>query len=88
MMSFVCKNDANLSFIPVGCHFSEIQDGRCQPSCLVGQPIDPIHEFCTKMDFLTQITYILMGHTYILPKVGILAILKNVWQPCWILLKK
>ena len=52
---------------------------------LVGQPIDPIHEFCTKMDFLTQITYILMGHTYILPKIGILAILKNIWQPSWIL---
>ena len=52
---------------------------------LVGQQIDPIHEFCTKMDFLTQITYILMVHTYILPKIGILAILNNIWRPSWIL---
>ena len=44
------------------------------------QPIDPIYEYRTKMDFLTQITYILMGHTYILPKIGILAILKKIFS--------
>ena len=29
-----------------------------------GLPIDPIHDFCTIMDFLTQITYILRGLIY------------------------
>ena len=31
--SFACQNDANLRLISVGGNFSEIQDGRRQPSC-------------------------------------------------------